>query len=712
MKLLKLLLCTTFIFATSFIFGCSSNGNDIRFFKKDGKYSIESDSMKIEFDNQMKCNIYRKQGEELFSIIGKGDVPHYIVVNGVKVKNFTVDDEKIELLDIDNNIGTGKRLILKGTADGPSGSLIEKTLSVDVYENFPQAGLITVQYRNLRSTPGLVIEKEVDNSFRLDASLINKNYGRHAFWILQGGSYKARPDWILPVTDDFSFENYQGQRIEEAEFGGGLPVLDVWCKETGFFIGSVREKPTLISLPARVDEDGLLDISIQYRRDVRFENPYTSIPVIVGVHSGDYYNGLRTYSKIMQRKGFKMLEPEPSDPVYDPVWCGWGYGPNFRPQKMIEMIPLLKELGFKVVTVDLGWFYANGDFLLRDDMFPNGDEDMKKFVQTFHDNGLLMKIWTTPCVAGPVLQKEHPEWLLKDVNGEYVKYDSYGSRVAYLCPALKEVQDYHRELYRKIIEDWGYDGLKLDLGLINSIKKCYAKEHHHQYPEESLEALPKLYEIISDETRRLKPHAIIELCPCGLFPSFYKMPYYNQPVASDPNTQWQIRHRGKTFKALMGPHTAYYGDHVERYYKESNFASMIGVGGIPGSMFVDKAENRFPHSSRSVRSIALTPERKEHFKKWLDIYRTFQLAKGEYLNLYDIAYDKPEAHVIRKDNILYYAFYAPEWNGEVEFRGLDANKYYIIEDYVHHKKLGKIKGGGKLDLSFKEYLLVKAVPEK
>ena len=55
---------------------------------------------------------------------------------------------------------------------------------------------------------------------------------------------------------------------------------------------------------------------------------------------------------------------------------------------------------------------------------------------------------------------------------------------------------------------------------------------------------------------------------------------------------------------------------------------------------------------------------------------------GEDLNLYDIAFDKPECHVIAKDGAMYYAFYAPEWNGEpIELRGLEARPY-TVTDYA------------------------------
>ena len=115
---------------------------------------------------------------------------------------------------------------------------------------------------------------------------------------------------------------------------------------------------------------------------------------------------------------------------------------------------------------------------------------------------------------------------------------------------------------------------------------------------------------------------------------------------------------------------------------------MLGVGGIPGTMFVPREEDNVEFL-RVKYPCYLSPERKEHYKKWFDLYNMYQLSKGEYLNLYDIAYDLPETHVVKKDGTLYYAFYAPEWNGNIEFRGLEDKEYSII-DYVKRNVQWKI----------------------
>lgn len=702
-----------FLISIVFMFSCKEKKDEvveskIEYSKNDHQFFFENAEIKFEFDSHMRCKVYRKSDDQILSMVSQADAPHYIVVNGVQVKDFMVDHEKVKISDLNTESGKGKRMQLTGVSEGPLGSLIEKILSMDLYDKFPNAGLVSVQYKNVNSTSGLRIEKEVNNSFKLDASLLSSNNDRHAFWLMQGGAYASRPDWIFPVPDTLASKNYMGKDEATGNAGGGLPVLDVWNEETGIFIGSLRNKPTLISLPAKVDDEGYLHIGIEYDRDVAFETIYKSIPIVIGVHKGDYFNGLTTYAKIMADRGFEMLEADESDPVYGAVWCGWGFGPDFTQKQMTGMMPTLDNLNFNVVTVDDGWFESYGDFVPKSTIFPGGDEDVAKFTEKFHEQGYPIKLWFTPGVGGAVTMKEHPEWSLRDKEGKMVTVDRFGVKrtAAFLCPALPEVQDYYRQIVELVINKWGYDGFKMDFEITNAMGECYATDHGHSSPEESFDALPELYKIISDESRKWKPKAILEMCPCGMFPSFYKMPYYNQPVASDPNTTWQIRHRGKTIKALMGPRTAYYGDHIERFYNDNNFASMLGVGGIPGSKFVAiESDDGFLGKKYPVY---LDAGRRENFEIWLKVYKENRLASGEYLNLYDIAYDKPETHVIRKNGTLYYAFYADEWNGEVEFRGL-ANKEYVIMDYVNDKQIGKMKGGEKLKVTFNDHLLVKAV---
>ena len=107
-----------------------------------------------------------------------------------------------------------------------------------------------------------------------------------------------------------------------------------------------------------------------------------------------------------------------------------------------------------------------------------------------------------------------------------------------------------------------------------------------------------------------------------------------------------------------------------------------------------------------------TPEREAIWAKWTKLYADKRLSEGEYLGgLYDIGFDRPEAHVIAKDGALYYAFFAPRFGGTVELRGLAAGRAYAVRDYVNGVNLGIVEGPvAKLPARFRHSLLLEALP--
>lgn len=108
----------------------------------------------------------------------------------------------------------------------------------------------------------------------------------------------------------------------------------------------------------------------------------------------------------------------------------------------------------------------------------------------------------------------------------------------------------------------------------------------------------------------------------------------------------------------------------------------------------------------------LTPVREREFEKWLRIYRDKMLSRGQYLGqLYDIGFDVPETHAIRKDQTMYYAFFAKQWKGPVDLRGLEDRDYSVV-DYVSGKKLGTVAGkNAHLAIEFHGDLLVEVKPQ-
>jgi alpha-galactosidase len=126
---------------------------------------------------------------------------------------------------------------------------------------------------------------------------------------------------------------------------------------------------------------------------------------------------------------------------------------------------------------------------------------------------------------------------------------------------------------------------------------------------------------------------------------------------------------------------------------------------VLGTKFTWPKDNPFATEGH----FALTPDKEKIWKQWIEIYNRKMLSKEFYLGeLYDIGYDKPETHVIQKADTLFYAFYSPDWAGEIELRGLKNGDYHIV-DYIHGNDLGIINSNKPiLTISFQKNLLIEA----
>ena len=502
----------------------------------------------------------------------------------------------------------------------------------------------------------------------------------------------------------FDQENYLG--MNDTDYGGGTPVVDVWRRDVGITVGHLELSPKLVSLPVAMPDDEHATVAVHFKlhRELKPGESIKTFRTFVSVHQGDYFQSLRDYRRAMIKQGV-AFKPAPDD-AFGPIWCAWGYGRNFTTAQIYNVLPIVKNLGLRWVTLDDGWQTAEGDWFLNPEKFPGGDRDIKAMVDRIHAEGFKAQLWWAPLSVGPDTQliKEHPEYLLLNVDGTKQKISYWNAW--YLCPAVAGVVEYHKAIVTKAMRDWGFDGLKLDGQFMNGVPPCYNPAHHHATPEEAVEALPRFFKAIYDMALSIKPNALVEFCPCGTAYSFFIMPFMNMSVASDPRSSWQVRLKGKTLKALMGDSTAYFGDHVDMSDGGDDFASTIGVGGVVGTNFT------WPVGSAGRPRRDLTPEKEKIWDKWIRIYEAAMLSRGEYLGaLYDIGFDRPEAHAIHKNGNMYYAFYAPQWSGELELRGLE-KRAYRLTNYETGDALGTVRGPvATWTARFEKHLLLEAKAE-
>jgi alpha-galactosidase len=653
---------------------------------------IESSSLRIEFDSNMRSRVIaRFNGKEI-------PIGAYSASETVKGKErswykFALASQSRER--ITDAYGAGEKLSITGISGG-----LRKNISIVIYDDFPNLGVFDVSYTNVGKSPLEILEWS-NNRYTIDTRHVSS---QAPFWSFQSGSYERRPNWLVPLHTGFSQQNYLG--MNASDYGGGTPLVDVWRKEVGIAVGHVEPRPLLISLPVSMPTAHQAQVGVQYlhHRTVQPSASFPTFRTFVAVHKGDYFETLLTYRRFMLKQGFKMAKAP--DSAFGAIWCAWGYGRHFKPQQVYDTLPTVKSMGITWVTLDDGWQNNYGDWQLDLNKFPHGDADMRAMVDRIHREGFKAQLWWSPlsAVAESKLLTNEPELALENRDGSRRKISWWKS--FYLCPANSRVVEYHKELVRKILVDWGFDGLKLDGQHMNAVPACYNPAHHHKSPEDSVEALPDFFREIYVEAQKVKPGALVEFCPCGTAYSFFTMPHFNMSVASDPESSFQVRTKGKTIKGLMGDDVPYFGDHVELSDNHDDFASTLGIGGVVGTQFV------LPSLVKKHGQFDLTPDREKLFQKWLALYLKKGLSHGQYLGtLYDIGFDLPETHVIRKDKKMYYAFFAAKWQGDLELRGLDNRAYHVV-DYVDGKDFGVVRGPvAHLSAGFSKHLLLEATPQ-
>ncbi|HUU12734.1 MAG TPA: hypothetical protein VM182_03375, partial [Terriglobia bacterium] len=142
------------------------------------------------------------------------------VVGGKPLQSARYDVEHAKVSDVSGDIGArGKRVVITGRVQTPDGTAIGKTLSIEVYENFPGLALATLTYRNAGAAD-LVLDRVVAQRHRLNASLADEQAAPYQLWSFQGSSYAWGKDDVLPISQKFSQPNLMGGPTPQG-LGGG-----------------------------------------------------------------------------------------------------------------------------------------------------------------------------------------------------------------------------------------------------------------------------------------------------------------------------------------------------------------------------------------------------------------------------------------------------------------------------------------------------------
>lgn len=111
--------------------------------------------------------------------------------------------------------------------------------------------------------------------------------------------------------------------------------------------------------------------------------------------------------------------------------------------------------------IDDGWEPSVGDWLAPDEhKFPGG---MKALSDEIHKSGFLSGLWLAPfaCTEQSELYRQHPDWLLKKDGKPWKAGGNWGGFYA-LDIDVPEVQSYLEQVFDRVLNQWGYDLVKLD----------------------------------------------------------------------------------------------------------------------------------------------------------------------------------------------------------------------------------------------------------
>ncbi len=116
-----------------------------------------------------------------------------------------------------------------------------------------------------------------------------------------------------------------------------------------------------------------------------------------------------------------------------------------------------------IFQVDDGYESAVGDWLIPDKKkFPNG---MKYIADKIHNKGYLAGIWLAPFNAqrSAAVLKNHPDWFIKEPGTNKPLFCCPGWGGAYVMDIyIPEVREYIKNVFDTVLNDWGYDMVKLD----------------------------------------------------------------------------------------------------------------------------------------------------------------------------------------------------------------------------------------------------------
>lgn len=233
-----------------------------------------------------------------------------------------------------------------------------------------------------------------------------------------------------------------------------------------------------------------------------------------------------SYDEVFDRWFALMEIPAPRVKFKCGYTTWYNYYPNINEQIVRDDLEALAKLPEKIdiFQIDDGYQTAVGDWLSIDvEKFPGG---MKAVADNIHEKGMLAGLWLAPFGAEykSKIATEHKDWLIHDKNGKLVECGGNWGGFYALDIHNPQAADYIRHCFDVVLNEWGYDMVKLDF----LYAACIVPGYNKSRGQLMCEAMDFIRDCVGDK--------LILGCGVPLAPAFGKVDFCR--IGADMGLNW------------------------------------------------------------------------------------------------------------------------------------------------------------------------------
>jgi alpha-galactosidase len=169
-----------------------------------------------------------------------------------------------------------------------------------------------------------------------------------------------------------------------------------------------------------------------------------------------------------------------------------------------------------------------GEWTKESQQFLSGFKALTGYI---HSHGMQAIRWLAPAYVSSEseLARDHPDWFVTDDTGKPINAKTHWGTSNYVLDITNpDVEDYVRQVIRTNIDEYGFDGFKLDFMFAATLRG-----HRHEKNVTGIQAYRRLLTILNEETRG----KIVLGCGMPMLPSVGKVAFMR--VGPDSGNRWK-----------------------------------------------------------------------------------------------------------------------------------------------------------------------------